>query len=119
MPVVAVAGHDTASAVAAVPAEGPDFAYVSSGTWSLVGLELPSPVLTREAMLANFTNEGGLGGTVRFLRNVTGLWPVQECRRTWARGGKEYGYDELAALAGQAQPFGPVIDPDNRHRERE
>ena len=112
-PVVAVASHDTASAVAAVPAEGADFAYVSSGTWSLVGVELPSPVLTAAAMRANFTNEGGLGGMVRFLKNVMGLWLLQESRRTWARRGEEYGYDELIALAAAAPPFGPIVDPDH------
>jgi rhamnulokinase len=111
LPVLAVAGHDTASAVAAVPAENEDFAYVSSGTWSLVGVELPEPVLTDMAMRANFANEGGLAGRIRFLRNVTGLWLLQECRRTWALGGRDYGYEELAALAEKTPPFGPLIDP--------
>jgi rhamnulokinase len=83
VPLVAVGSHDTASAVVAVPASGPNFAYISSGTWSLVGLELDAPVLTEESRLANFTNEGGIDGTIRYLRNVTGLWLLQECVRTW------------------------------------
>ena len=81
--VVVVASHDTASAVAAVPAEDEHIAYISSGTWSLVGVELPHPVLTAEARALNFTNEEGFGGTTRFLKNVMGLWLLQECRRTW------------------------------------
>ena len=113
LPVIAVASHDTASAVAAVPAEGDRFAYISSGTWSLVGMELPHPVLTTEAMAANFTNETGLGGTTRLLKNVMGLWLLQECRRTWAREGWDLSYEELAGLAAAAPPFGPLIDPDH------
>ncbi|WP_030441012.1 rhamnulokinase [Actinoplanes subtropicus] len=81
--VVAVGSHDTASAVVGVPAANPDFAYISCGTWSLVGLELFEPVLTDASRLANFTNEGGVDGTIRFLRNVMGLWPLQECMREW------------------------------------
>jgi len=83
VPLIAVGSHDTASAVVAVPAQGPAFAYISSGTWSLVGMELDGPVLTRESRLANFTNEAGVDGTVRYLRNVTGLWLLQECVRCW------------------------------------
>lgn len=83
VPVIAVGSHDTASAVVGVPAEDEHFAYVSSGTWSLVGLELPDPVLTAEARLADFTNEAGVDGTVRFLKNVTGLWVLSECVRQW------------------------------------
>lgn len=113
LPVVAVASHDTASAVAAVPAEGSRFAYISSGTWSLVGVETPRPVLTPEAMAANFTNEGGLGGAVRLLKNVMGLWLLQECRRTWAREGRTLTYEELVSLAAAAPAFGPLIDPDH------
>jgi rhamnulokinase len=82
-PVVAVGSHDTASAVVGVPASSDRFAYISCGTWSLVGLELPSPVLTPESRNANFTNEGGVDGTIRFLRNVMGLWPLQEAMREW------------------------------------
>ena len=111
-PVFAVASHDTASAVVAVPALGEDFAYVSSGTWSLVGVETQEPVVTPEAMEANFTNEGGFGGRTRFLKNVMGLWLIQECRRQWAREGKEYSYEELALLA-EGAPSGPLVDPDH------
>jgi rhamnulokinase len=112
-PVFVVASHDTASAVVAVPAEGEDFAYISSGTWSLVGVETPEPVVTQEAMEANFTNEGGFGGSTRLLKNVMGLWILQECRRQWAREGHEYSYEELARLAEDAPPAGPLVDPDH------
>src|SRR5215213_5123713 len=112
-PVFAVASHDTASAVVAVPAEGEDFAYISSGTWSLVGLELPCPVVTDEGLRANFTNEGGFGGKTRLLKNVMGLWLLQECRRQWAREGHEYSYQELARLAEDAPRAGPLVDPDH------
>ena len=111
--VTAVASHDTASAVVAVPAENDDFAYISSGTWSLVGVELPEPVLVPEGMHANFTNEGGFDGTTRFLRNVMGLWLLQECRRTWAREGREYSYEELTRLAREVPTGGPLLDPDH------
>jgi rhamnulokinase len=111
-PVIAVASHDTASAVAAVPAEGDDFAYVSSGTWSLVGLELPGPVITPQALESNLTNEWGVGRRVRLLRNVMGLWLLQQCRRTWAREGFERSWEELVALAEAAPPDGPLVDPD-------
>src|SRR5829696_9104057 len=111
-PVFAVASHDTASAVVAVPAKSDDFAYISSGTWSLVGVETRSPVVTQEAIEANFTNEGGFAGTTRFLKNVMGLWLLQECRRQWAREGHEYSYEELARIADGA-PSGPLVDPDH------
>jgi rhamnulokinase len=111
-PVFAVASHDTASAVVAVPAEGQDFAYISSGTWSLLGVELSGPVVTEEALTANFTNEGGFGGKTRLLKNLAGLWLLQECRRQWAREGHEYSYEELARLAADA-PSGPLVDPDH------
>ena len=84
---VAVASHDTASAVVAVPAAGPEFCYISCGTWSLVGVELDRPVLTQESRLAHFTNETGIDGTVRYLRNVMGLWLLQESIRTWTAAG--------------------------------
>jgi rhamnulokinase len=113
MPVVAVATHDTASAVAAVPAQGEHWAYISSGTWSLVGVELASPRVSEEALGANFTNEIGFGGTVRFLKNVMGLWLVQECRRAWERAGQAYSYEELMRLAEQAPAFGSLVDPDH------
>jgi rhamnulokinase len=112
-PVFAVTSHDTASAVVAVPAEGEDFAYISSGTWSLVGVELTCPVATEEGLRANFTNEGGFGGKTRLLKNVMGLWLLQECRRQWAREGHEYSYEELVRLAEDAPPAGPLVDPDH------
>src|SRR5215211_5316974 len=112
-PVTAVASHDTASAVVAVPAESEKFAYISSGTWSLVGVELPEPAITPEGMHANFTNEGGFGGTTRFLKNVMGLWILQECRRSWAREGRDYSYEELTRLAQAAPAAGPLLDPDH------
>jgi rhamnulokinase len=113
LPVTAVASHDTASAVVAVPAEGENFAYISSGTWSLVGVELPKPAITLEGMHANFTNEGGFGATTRFLKNVMGLWLLQECRRTWAREGHEYSYEELTRLAQAVPDAGSLVDPDH------
>jgi rhamnulokinase len=113
LPVVTVASHDTASAVVAVPAEGDDFAYISSGTWSLVGVETAQPVVTQEAMDANFTNEGGFGGRTRFLKNVMGLWLLQECRRIWAQQGQEHSYEELALLAEEAPASATLVDPDH------
>jgi rhamnulokinase len=96
-----------------VPAGGEDFAYISSGTWSLVGVEASEPVVTKEAMEANFTNEGGFGGRTRFLKNVMGLWILQECRRQWAKEGHAYSYEELVRLAEQAPFAGPLVDPDH------
>ncbi len=112
-PIVAVGGHDTALAVAAVPASGEGFAYVSSGTWSLLGAEIPRPCIDERSRAANFTNEGGVGGTVRFLKNLCGLWLVQECRRHWARHGDEDSYDELARLAAAAPAFRSLVDVDD------
>lgn len=112
-PVIATASHDTGSAVAAVPAEGTGWAYISSGTWSLVGIESPRPIINRQALAANVTNEGGAGGTFRVLKNVTGLWLLQECRRAWAAD-TLYSYQELAAAARSAAPFGAIIDPDHQ-----
>ncbi len=109
--VVAVGSHDTASAVVTVPAEVNDFAFISSGTWSLVGLELPAPVLTAASEEANFTNELGVDGTTRFLRNVMGLWVLIECRREWAgASGRELGWGEVIELAAGAEPLAAVID---------
>jgi rhamnulokinase len=113
VPVVAVAGHDTASAVLGIPAESADIAYISSGTWSLVGVELAKPVVSDAARQANFTNEAGFGGTVRYLKNVTGLWLVQESRRAWAAQGRDYSYAELTHLAAAAPPAMAIIDPDD------
>jgi rhamnulokinase len=113
IPVIAPACHDTGSAVAAVPAQTPDFAYISSGTWSLVGLELNRPILTAEALAANVTNEGGVYHTFRFLKNLTGLWILQQCRATWAAAGEAYAYAEMVDMAVQAEPFKAFIDPND------
>jgi rhamnulokinase len=110
--VIAPASHDTGSAVAAVPAHNKDFAYLSSGTWSLLGAELPAPVINPATLALNMTNEGGVGGTIRFLKNITGLWLVQECRRTWAAQGEPLSYDEVTRLAAEAAPFRSLVDPD-------
>jgi rhamnulokinase len=112
VPVYATASHDTAAAVAAVPAEGENWCYISSGTWSLMGLELPEPVVNEDSLAWNLTNEIGYGGSVRLLKNIAGLWLLQECRRAWAVEGVEYSYEELARLAGEAAPFKAVIQPD-------
>jgi sugar (pentulose or hexulose) kinase len=111
--VVTPASHDTASAVVAVPTRGVDHAYLSSGTWSLMGVEVPRPVLTAAAYRCNFTNEGGVDGTIRLLKNLTGLWLVQECQRTWARAGEEASFVALAKEAAAAPPFRAVIDTDS------
>jgi rhamnulokinase len=111
--VVAVGSHDTASAVAAVPAEQENFAYISSGTWSLVGLELKHPVLTEASRAANFTNERGVDGTVRYLRNVGGLWLLSECQRTWAEDGYRPEIGDLLDAAAALPPGGPRINPDD------
>ncbi len=117
--VIAPGTHDTASAVAAVPSSpgkpgaAPDWCYLSSGTWSLLGVETPRPVITAETLRYNFTNEGGVAGTTRLLKNIMGLWLVQECRRTWARAGREFSYEELTARAEVAPPFTALIDPDD------
>ena len=100
LPLIAVASHDTASAVVAVPAAGPHFAYISSGTWSLVGMELPGPVLSEASRAANFTNEAGIDGTIRYLRNVTGLWLLQECARHWGMPDLESLLAGAAAVPG-------------------
>ncbi len=112
VPVYATCGHDTASAVAAVPAEGEDWVYISSGTWSLMGVELAAPVITDAALAMGFTNELGIGASVRFLKNITGLWLLQECRRDWALEGREFSYAALAEMAAAAPPFPAIIDPD-------
>ncbi|HYN01327.1 MAG TPA: rhamnulokinase family protein [Vicinamibacteria bacterium] len=111
-PVIAVGGHDTALAVAAVPAARKGFAYVSSGTWSLLGAEIPRPCVGEASLAANFTNEGGVGGTIRFLKNLCGLWLVQECRRHWARHGEADPYDRLAEMAAAAPAFRSLVDVD-------
>lgn len=109
--VIAPACHDTGSAVVAVPALAPDYAYISSGTWSLVGLEVDEPVLTEAALAANVTNEGGFGGTFRLLKNVMGLWILQQCRATWVGQGQNYSYSELVNMAGNQAPLLSLFDP--------
>ncbi len=98
-PIIASTGHDTASAVVSIPASTGSWAFLSSGTWSLMGVELPKPLLGNESMIYNFTNEGGVGGTTRFLKNIIGLWPIQECKRFWSEKGNEFSYAQLADLA--------------------
>jgi rhamnulokinase len=109
--VIAPACHDTGSAVAAVPADGRDYIYLSSGTWSLMGVEIDKPIISLKSLEYNFTNEGGVGGTFRLLKNITGMWPLQECRRIWRRQGRQYSYDELTQMAEAAPAFGPLISP--------
>jgi rhamnulokinase len=109
--VVATCSHDTGAAVAAVPAQGDDWAYLSSGTWSLIGVELPAPLISEEVRARNYTNEAGYGGTTRFLKNVIGMWIPQECRRTWAKEGREIDYDELVPLALESEPLRSLINP--------
>lgn len=112
VPVVATAGHDTAAAVAAVPAEGRNWAFISSGTWSLVGVEEGAPVITPKSLESNFTNEGGVGGTIRFLKNVSGLWLIQGCRKAWSKD-SPLSYEELVKTAADAPGFASFIDPDS------
>lgn len=111
--VIAPGSHDTASAVAAVPAAEPDFVYISSGTWSLVGAEVGQPLINAKSLAYNFTNEGGLAGTFRLLRNVMGLWLLQECRRRFAQDEEGITYEQLTQEAAAAPAFGPLIDPDD------
>ena len=111
--VVAPASHDTGSAVAAVPAQGEDWAYLSSGTWSLMGIESPEPIISPQALAFNMTNEGGIDGTFRILKNITGLWLIQECKRIWTREGQDYEYDEIVRMAESATPFKAFIDPED------
>lgn len=111
-PVVAVASHDTASAVVAVPVTEPGAAYISCGTWSLAGLELDAPVLSEESRAANFTNERGIDGTIRYLRNIMGMWLLEECRRIWTLRGMPVALDTLLDGAARAEPVAALIDPD-------
>lgn len=114
IPVILVGSHDTASAVASVPAPADKtWAFLSSGTWSLLGIELPKPCTSEKAMKANYANEGGLCHTIRFLKNIMGLWLVQECRNEWKRRGQIYSFGELADLAAKEQPFRSLINPNN------
>lgn len=113
VPVIAPASHDTASAVVAVPGEGENFVWLSSGTWSLLGGISDRPILSPEALAYNFSSYGGAGGACLPWKNIMGLWLVQECRRLWARAGQELSYEELAHLAAEAQPFTAIVEPDH------
>ncbi len=109
--------HDTASAVMAVPAEStpgeaPDWCYISLGTWALMGIESPRPVINETVARLNFTNEGGVSGTIRLLKNITGMWLLQECRRVWNQSGKSWGWDDLDAFSAAAEPRRSLVDPD-------
>ncbi len=113
VPVVAVAGHDTASAIVAVPAEDEHFAYLSSGTWSLMGIETPEPIINEQSARLNFTNEGGIEGTTRFLKNITGMWLVEQCRKKWQAQGRDYTYAEMTEMAQSAKAYAGRINPDD------
>ena len=112
VPVISVCGHDTQSAITSVPCKDGDFAFLSSGTWSLFGTELDKPIVNETSMNINITNEGGFDGSTGFLKNIIGLWLIQESRRQWKREGKEYSYADLEKLALAAEPFKCFIDPD-------
>ena len=111
--VVAVAGHDTGSAVAAVPAINENFAYLSSGTWSLMGIEVIDPIITEQTSALNFTNEGGVEGTTRFLKNITGMWLLEQCLKEWKKEGITYAYEKLVQLADTVPAFLSFVDPDH------
>ena len=113
IPVIAVAGHDTASAIAAVPAADEKFAYLSSGTWSLMGIEVPAPIINEASAAANFTNEGGIEGTTRFLKNITGMWLLEQCRKIWKAAGRDYSYAQLVDMAHAEAAFPGRINPDD------
>jgi len=110
---IAVAGHDTASAVAAVPAENSHFAYLSSGTWSLMGIETQEPVIDRRMFEMNFTNEGGVRGTTRLLKNITGMWLLEQCLAQWRKEGKDYDYETLVKMALSVPASKRLVDPDD------
>ena len=111
VPIIATGAHDTASAVAAIPELDENSVYISSGTWSLMGAELSEPMLSEEARALYVTNEGGLGGTIRLLKNVAGLWLLQESRKRWQREGEDYSWDDLLERATQAEPFRSFVNP--------
>ena len=105
--------HDTGSAVVAVPSTSQNSAYLSSGTWSLLGLELDAPIISDAAYEANVTNEGGYGGTYRLLKNIMGLWVADQCRATWKAAGTDYSFEQLTAMVEDAAPFKAFIEPDD------
>lgn len=114
VPVIAIAGHDTGSAVAAVPASSPNFAYLSSGTWSLMGIESKNPIISKRSYELNFTNEGGIDGTTRFLKNITGMWILEQCRKEWKLMGRDYSFAQLAQMEQSASAFASFINPDDQ-----
>lgn len=113
LPLITPAQHDTASAILAVPAEGDDYVYISSGTWAVMGIEVQEPLINEETMRFEFANEGVVPGTFGLLKNIIGLWLVQECRRRWSQGGKNLTYDEITFLAEKAEPLRSIINPDD------
>lgn len=113
VPVYVIASHDTSAASAAVPAKGADWAFLSSGTWSLLGVEVEKPIITRESFLANYTNEGAAGGRFNFMKNIMGLWIIQQLREDWLREGEDYPFRRMIAAAEEAPPFRHFIDPDD------
>lgn len=113
IPVIATASHDTQSAIASVPSTDKDYVYISCGTWSLMGVELDHPVISEKSRTLAFTNEGGVDNKISFLKNIMGLWLVQECKRQWDKEGEKLSYAELEALANQAESFVSFVDPDH------
>ena len=113
IPVIAVAGHDTASAVAAVPAQDRNFAYLSSGTWSLLGIETEQPIINEASQQHNFTNEGGIEGTIRFLKNITGMWLIEQSRNVWKKEGKDYSYAQIDNMTKETTSFTSIVNPDD------
>jgi len=113
IPLIAIGSHDTASAVLGVPGQGDRWAYLSSGTWSLMGVEIPQAIINDKTFAYEFTNEGGVENTIRLLKNIMGLWLVQECKRQWQREGQDLSYGELTTMASRAQPFFGYVDCDN------
>lgn len=113
IPLIAIGSHDTASAVLGVPGQGDRWAYLSSGTWSLMGVEIPQAIINDKTFAYEFTNEGGVENTIRLLKNIMGLWLVQECKRQWQREGQDLSYGELTKMASRAQPFFGYVDCDN------
>jgi len=111
--VIAAAGHDTQAAIASVPATEEDYAYISCGTWSLMGVELDKPIINEKSSKLSFTNEGGVDNKISFLKNIMGLWLTQECKRQWDREGKSSSFAELEAMAWECEPFRSYVDPDN------
>lgn len=113
IPVIAVAGHDTASAIVSIPAKNKKFAYISSGTWSLMGIEVKEPIINEQSYKMNFTNEGGVDNTIRFLKNIAGMWLLEQCKKEWEQQGRVYTYDEIVKMAKAAKGFQCFVDPDD------